>query len=201
MHGNFSWSMFCLHLLKGSKVCKSAFLRNRTKEVWPWKTPSKMGQLHGPSCKLTPHTWDLRLGAMCEVVSPTFHALNGWDSTNWPQANCSRQTGDLGPLHTWDWEPMTITLQALSLVENVGPVQVHFTLRLRDQRSMWMQDGCKVYMDSYMTSNGSCCMVTWIIFKNHLLEVGLTQNRKTKTLQAVMSIVLFYFIIYEDPHK
>ena len=41
-----------------------------------------------------------------------------------------------------------------------------------------MQDGCKVYMDSYMTLNGSCFMVTWIIFKNRLLEVGLTQNRE-----------------------
>ena len=34
----------------------------------------------------------------------------------------------------------------------------------------------KSYMDSYMASNGSCFMVTWTIFKNHLLEVGLTQN-------------------------
>ena len=33
-----------------------------------------------------------------------------------------------------------------------------------------MQDGCKVYMDSYMALNGSCYMVTWTIFKNHLLE-------------------------------
>jgi hypothetical protein len=32
----------------------------------------------------------------------------------------------------------------------------------------------KVYMDCYMASNGSCFMVTWTIFKNHLLEVGLT---------------------------
>jgi hypothetical protein len=47
-------------------------------------------------------------------------------------------------------------------------VQVRFTLRLRDQRSAWMQDGCRVYMDSYMASNGSCFMVTWIILKNHL---------------------------------
>ena len=31
-------------------------------------------------------------------------------------------------------------------------------------------------MDSYVTSNGSCFMVTWIVFKNHLSEVGLTQN-------------------------
>ena len=62
----------------------------------------------------------------------------------------------LGPLHTWGWEPVTITLQAFSSVEKAEPVQVHFTLRLRDQRGMWMQDGCKVYMDSYMASNGLC---------------------------------------------
>ena len=36
-----------------------------------------------------------------------------------------------------------------------------------------MQDGYKVYMGSYMASNGSCFTVTWTIFKNHLLEVGL----------------------------
>ena len=29
----------------------------------------------------------------------------------------------------------------------------------------------KVHMDSYMVSNGPCFMVTWTIFKNHLLEV------------------------------
>ena len=42
-----------------------------------------------------------------------------------------------------------------------------------------MQDGCKVYMGSYVASNESCFMVTWTILKNHLLEVGLTQNRET----------------------
>ena len=52
--------------------------------------------------------------------------------------------------------------------------QVRFTLCLRDQQSKWMQDGCEVYMDSYMASNGSCFMVTWTTFENHLLEVGLT---------------------------
>ena len=56
----------------------------------------------------------------------------------------------LGPLHKWDCEPMTIALQALSLVEKAKPVQALFALRLRDQWSMWMQDG-------------SCIMVTWII--------------------------------------
>ena len=65
------------------------------------------------------------------------------------------------------------------------PVQVRFTLRLRDQRSMWMKDGYKVYTDSYTASNGSCFIVTWIIFKNHLLEVGLTQTRVTMALQTL----------------
>ena len=45
-----------------------------------------------------------------------------------------------------------------------------------------MQGGWKVDMDLYMASNGSCFMVTWIIFKKHLLEVGLTQNRETMAL-------------------
>jgi hypothetical protein len=40
----------------------------------------------------------------------------------------------------------------------------------------------KVYVDSYMASNGAGFMVTWIIFKNHLLEVGLTQNWEAMVL-------------------
>jgi hypothetical protein len=41
----------------------------------------------------------------------------------------------------------------------------------------WMHDdGCKVYMDSSMATNGPCIMVTWTICKNHLLEVGLTHR-------------------------
>jgi hypothetical protein len=65
----------------------------------------------------------------------------------------------------------------------------------------WMQDGCKVYMNSYMASNESCFMVTWIIFKNHLLEVGLTQNRETMALQTLTTVNLFNFIMREDPHE
>jgi hypothetical protein len=48
---------------------------------------------------------------------------------------------------------------------------------LEGPTEMWMQVGCKVYMDSYMASHGSCFMVTWIIFINHFLELGLTQNQ------------------------
>jgi len=105
----------------------------------------------------------------------------------------------LGPLQTRDCEPVTVTLQILSLVENAEPVQVCFTLRLRDQRSMCMQDGCQVYMDSYMTSNGSCFMITWTVFKNHLLEARLTQNQVTMALRTLTTIDLVYFIMCEDP--
>ena len=96
--------------------------------------------------------------------------------------------------------PVTITLQALSLVEKVEVVQVRFTLHLRDQRSKWMQDGCKVYMDSYMALNGSCFMVIWTIFKDHFLEVGLPQNWETMALRTFTTVELFYFIICENMH-
>ena len=64
-----------------------------------------------------------------------------------------------------------------------------------------MQDGCKVHVDSYMASNGSCFMVTWTIIKNHLLEVGLTQNRETMVLRTLTTVGLFYFIMCEDMHE
>ena len=44
-------------------------------------------------------------------------------------------------------------------------------------------------------------MVTWIIFKKHLLEVGLTQNWETVALQTLTIVDLFYFIMCEDPHE
>ena len=64
-----------------------------------------------------------------------------------------------------------------------------------------MQDGCKVYMDSYVASNGSCFMVMWIVFKNHLLEVGLSQNWETMALRMLTLVELFYFIMCEVPHE
>ena len=44
-------------------------------------------------------------------------------------------------------------------------------------------------------------MVTWIILENHLLEVGLTQNRETMTHQTLTTVGLFEFIMCEDPHS
>ena len=78
-------------------------------------------------------------------------------------------------------------------LEKVEPIHLHFTLRF--------QDGRKVYMDSSMASNGFCFMVTWTIFKIHLLEAGLIYNWETMTLWTLTNIELFYFIMCEDPHE
>ena len=116
------------------------------------------------------------LVAMIKVKHPPFTPTTevGVCLSMSPSLNYSILLTNKGPLHTWDWEPVTIKLQALSLVEKAEVVQIRFTLRLRDQPSMWMQDGYKVYMDFYMASNGLCFMITWIIFKHHFLEAGLT---------------------------
>ena len=55
-----------------------------------------------------------------------------------------------------------------------------------------MQNGCKVYMDSYMASNGSCFVVTWTSFRNQLLKVLLTQYRETMALRTLTTAYLFY---------
>jgi hypothetical protein len=57
----------------------------------------------------------------------------------------------------------------------------------------------KVYMDSYMASNDSCFVVTWIIFQNHLLEVGLIQNKETMALRNLTIVDLLYSAMCEDP--
>ena len=128
------------------------------------------------------------------------NVLQGYDVTL-PQHNLCIRVGlrRLGPLHTRNGRPVTISLQALSLVGKVEPVQVRFTLCLRDQWSTWMQDRCKVYMDSYVALNGSCFMVTWIVFMIHLLEEGLTQNREIVALWNFTTVGLLYFITCEDP--
>jgi hypothetical protein len=50
-----------------------------------------------------------------------------------------------------------------------------------------------------MASNGSCFIVTWTIFKNHLLEIGLTQNRQTVSLRTLTTVDLFYFMMCTVP--
>ena len=60
---------------------------------------------------------------------------------------------------------------------------------------MWSLHG------SYMASNESCFMTTWIIEKNRLLEVGLTQNWEPTAHWMLATFDLFYFIMCEDPHE
>ena len=56
-------------------------------------------------------------------------------------------------------------------------------------------------MDSYMASNGSRFIATWTVFKNHLLEVGLTQNKESMALLTFTTVGLLYFIMCEDPYE
>jgi hypothetical protein len=46
--------------------------------------------------------------------------------------------------------------------------------------------------------------VSWslgLFFNNHLLEVGLTQNRETMALRMLTSFDELHFIKHEDPHE
>ena len=81
--------------------------------------------------------------------APTFGGTCCWNC-NW------------GPLHTRDWEPVTITLQALSLVEKADPVQVqliHTTL-----------EGPMEYVNArWMSSlHGFLSGIDWIVFHGRL---------------------------------
>ena len=98
--------------------------------------------------------------------------------------------------------PVTIKIRALSLVESRSwsKFASHYAWGTNGVYK-WMQDGCNIYMDSYMASNGSSFMVTWTIFKNHLLEVGLTQKQETMALRTLTTVNLFYFIMREDPRE
>ena len=46
--------------------------------------------------------------------------------------------------------------------------------------------------------------VSWslgLFFKNHLFEVGLTQNHDIMALRTLTTVDLLYFIMCEDPHE
>ena len=44
-------------------------------------------------------------------------------------------------------------------------------------------------------------MVTWTIFQNYLLEVGLTQKWETMALRTLTTVDLFCVIMCEDPRE
>jgi hypothetical protein len=96
---------------------------------------------------------------------------------------------------------VTIALQALSLVGKgkVGPSLLHTTLEGTNRVCE-----CKMDVKSTWTlksSNGSCSMVTWTIFKNHLLEVDLTHNREAMALPTFITVELLCFIMCEDLYE
>ena len=65
-----------------------------------------------------------------------------------------------------------------------------------------MQDGCEVYMDSDMASNGSCSVVTAMdYFQEPPLGGGLIQNRETMTIRMLTTVDLFYCIMCEGPRE
>ena len=67
---------------------------------------------------------------------------------------------NLGPLHTRLRARSHCTSSNLIGGKGgAGPSSLLHTT-LEGPWSMWMQDGCKVHMDFYMASNGSCFMVT-----------------------------------------
>jgi hypothetical protein len=82
-----------------------------------------------------------------------------------------------------------------------GPNLLHTTLEGPTEYISECKMDCKVHMDSYMASNGSCFMVTRTISKNHLLEVGLTQTREIMALRMLTTVELFQIIMLEDPHE
>ena len=56
-------------------------------------------------------------------------------------------------------------------------------------------------MDSYMASNRSCFTITWIVFKNHFSEVGLSQNRETMALRPLTTVGWLCYTMCEDPRE
>jgi hypothetical protein len=40
-------------------------------------------------------------------------------------------------------------------------------------------------------------MVTWVVFKNHLFDVGLTQTRETMAFRTLTTVDLFYCVMYK----
>ena len=51
-------------------------------------------------------------------------------------------------------------------------------------------------MDSYMASNVSCFMFTWIIFKNHFLKVGL--NTKLRDYYTLEYDNILFIVCYHE---
>ena len=112
-------------------------------------------------------------------------------------STCIEEEINYEPLHTHARLRARAYYASSTLIGGKGgaaPRSLHTTFEGPNGVSMWMQDGCKVYMNSYMASIASCFMVTWTICENRLLEVGLTQSHwETMALWMLTTVELFYF--------
>ena len=77
----------------------------------------------------------------------------------------------VGSLHTRDWEPVTSTLRALSLVGKAepGPSSIHTTLEGPTEYICKCKIGCKVCVVSCVASIGSCVHGCLDFFQKPLL--------------------------------
>ena len=115
------------------------------------------------------------------------------------------------------------------IMRKISSTKGHFTHETESPRplhfkhSHWWERGSRSKFPSHYAwgTNGVCeCkmgaksawILTWhqidhvswslgLFFKNHLFEVGLTQNRETMASRTLTTIGLFYFIMHEDPHE
>ena len=84
--------------------------------------------------------------------------------------------------------------------ESLGPSLLHATLEgpIKHVNARWME-GLHGFLHGIKWIS---FMVAWTIFKDHLLEVGLTQNQEIIAFQMLTIVDLFYFITCAGgPHE
>ena len=102
-------------------------------------------------------------------------------------------------IHDDFFRPLGLHLLVWSELERSWPFRP-----MRDLRMQWLwafRAISHMRLRAHTASNGSCLMVTWTIFKNQFLEVGLTQNQETMALRTLTTVDLFYLITCEDLHE
>ena len=130
--------------------------------------------------------WIWILGNHFVFIDSVFHFLGGSEINLGPLSHTRLRTYDHYTLIT-----------PIGGKGGAGPSSLHTML---EGPTKYVNDGCNVYMVSYMASNGSYFMVTWTIFQNHLLEIGLMQYQETMALWMLTTVGSFYFIMC-DPHE
>jgi hypothetical protein len=122
-----------------------------------------------------------------------FLQFDWWKSTtSWPSV-IVWSVPKSRPLHARDWSPWLLHFKHSHWWKRRSRSKFASHYAWGTNGVCECQVGCKVYMGSYMSSNGSCFMVTWISFKNDLLDAGITQNRRP--WHSERSPPLFYYVL------